>query len=401
MSTTAFTDHAASPSNASALEPLLRELRGRSPADAAERLRREPPALIEAALAALPSDLAARIAAQLPGAAAAHDEPPSMPGEVWELMEPPRGGLPHQATVTEAIAWLRAQADTQQLTYLYALDEQDRLSGLVVMRELLLADPQARLDRLMLREPFHLTPEMPLGDAVRAAVRRHYPVYPVCDGEGHLVGQVRGWKLFEHQALELSAQSGRMVGIDKEERVATPFWAAFKARHPWLQINLLTAFLAAFVVGSFEDTIARIVALAAFLPLLAGQSGNTGCQALAISLRGLTLGDFDSVPLARLLTKEALLGALNGLLTGLVAGAAMWWTAGGLSGNPQALPLALVIVLAMTGACLVSGLFGVLVPLALRKFGADPATASSIFLTTGTDIAGMGLMLFLATALVL
>ena len=206
---------------------------------------------------------------------------------------------------------------------------------------------------------------------------------------------------FEHQALELSAQSGRMVGIDKEERVGTPFWAAFRARHPWLQINLLTAFLAAFVVGSFEDTIAQIVALAAFLPLLAGQSGNTGCQALAISLRGLTLGDFDSVPLARLLTKEALLGALNGLLTGLVAGAAMWWTAGGLHGDPQALKLALVIVLAMTGSCLVSGLFGVLVPLVLRRFGADPATASSIFLTTGTDIAGMGLMLVLATALVL
>lgn len=401
MSTTPSSDPAVSPMLPAALESLLRDLRGRSPADAAERLSHEPPLRIEAALAALAPDLAARIAAQLPGATAAQDESAQVPGEVWELMEPPRGGLPQQATVAEAVAWLRAQPDPQQLTYLYALDAEERLSGLVVMRELLLAEPQARLESLMLREPFHLSPEMPLGDAVRAAVRRHYPVYPVCDAQGHLVGQVRGWKLFEHQALELSAQSGRMVGIDKEERVATPFWAAFKARHPWLQINLLTAFLAAFVVGSFEDTIAQIVALAAFLPLLAGQSGNTGCQALAISLRGLTLGDFDSVPLARLLTKEALLGALNGLLTGLVAGAAMWWTAGGLDGNPQALTLALVIVLAMTGSCLASGLFGVLVPLALRKFGADPATASSIFLTTGTDIAGMGLMLFLATALVL
>lgn len=397
MSTTPTSEPAIPSPASAALEPLLRELRGRSPADAAERLAHEAPARIEAALAALPADLAARIAAQLSGASAVAQAP----DEVWELMEPPRGGLPQQFTVAEAVAWLRQQPNPQQLTYLYALDGQERLCGLVVMRELLLAEPQATLASLMLSEPFHLAPEMPLGQAVRAAVRRHYPVYPVCDAEGHLVGQVRGWRLFEHQALELSAQSGRMVGIDKEERVATPFWAAFKARHPWLQINLLTAFLAAFVVGSFEDTIAQIVALAAFLPLLAGQSGNTGCQALAISLRGLTLGDFDSVPLARLLAKEMLLGALNGLLTGLVAGAAMWWTAGGLDGDPQALTLALVIVLAMTGACLVSGLFGVLVPLLLRRLGADPATASSIFLTTGTDIAGMGLMLFLATALVL
>ncbi|ROH93053.1 magnesium transporter [Stagnimonas aquatica] len=383
------------------LAGLLRELQGRSPPDAAARLADEPPARIEAALAALGPASAARIAAQLPGAIEEAGEVAELPGVVSELMEPPRGALPQETTVADTIVWLRAQPEPQQLTYLYALDAAQRLVGLVVMRELLLAEPGQTLAQVMLREPFRLAPETPVGEAVAATVRRHYPVYPVCDEAGRLVGIVRGWKLFEHQALELSAQSGRMVGIDKEERVGTPFWAAFRARHPWLQINLLTAFLAAFVVGAFEDTITQIVALAAFLPLLAGQSGNTGCQALAISLRGLTLGDFDSLPLARLLTKEALLGALNGLLTGLVAGAAMWWTAGGLDGNPQALKLALVIVLAMTGACLVSGLFGVLVPLALRRCGADPATASSIFLTTGTDIAGMGLMLVLATALVL
>ena len=257
------------------------------------------------------------------------------------------------------------------------------------------------LESVMLHNAFYLKPGLPLADAMRLVLGRHYPVYPVCDDNGKLLGIVRGQTLFEEQAFEITAQVGSRVGVEKEERLATPLNTSFKFRHPWLQINLLTAFLAAFVVGSFEDTIAQIVALAAFLPLLAGQSGNTGCQALAISLRGLTLGDFDQVPLARLLGKEALLGALNGLLTGLVAGAAMWWTAGGLDGNPQALTLALVIVLAMTGSCFTSGLFGVLVPLVLRRCGADPATASSIFLTTGTDIAGMGLMLFLATALVL
>ena len=242
----------------------------------------------------------------------------------------------------------------------------------------------------MLPAPFALTPDMDLADAVKAAIHRHYPVYPVVDPDRHVIGVVRGWRLFERQAIEISAQSGQMVGVDKEERLYTGIWTAFKMRHGWLQVNLLTAFAAGFVVSLFEGTITQIVALAAFLPILAGQSGNTGCQALAITLRGITLGDLNSHPVRKLIAKELTLGAMNGFLTGIVAGVAMWWSAGG-SSNDQAVPLGLVILLAMTGACMASGLFGVLVPLTLKRFGADPCTASSIFLTTGTDIAGMGL----------
>jgi magnesium transporter len=102
-----------------------------------------------------------------------------------------------------------------------------------------------------------------------------------------------------------------------------------------------------------------------------------------------------------LVRKEMMLGATNGLITGLVAGTAMWWSASRTGGGIEALRLGSVIVMAMVGACMISGMFGVLVPLTLRRFGADPATASSIFLTTGTDIAGMGLMLLLATMIVL
>lgn len=165
-------------------------------------------------------------------------------------------------------------------------------------------------------------------------------------------------------------------------------------------MNLVTAFAAAFVVGMFEDTITRMVALAAFLPVLAGQSGNTGCQALAITLRGLTLGELRDYPIRRLLRKEILLGALNGAVVGLIAGIAMYGYAEATDSIQPAL-LGAVIFLAMTGACIGSGIFGVVVPLTLKRFGADPATASSIFLTTFTDIIGMGLMLFLATALIL
>ena len=314
-------------------------------------------------------------------------------------MEPALAVLPLTTTVQEAIAFLRNHEASRQITYMYVTDAQNKLIGLVVLRDLILAEPHETLKDVMLPEPFALTTDMDLAEADKAAIHRHYPVYPVVDADQHVIGVVRGWRLFERQAIEISAQSGQMVGVDKEERLYTGIWSAFKMRHPWLQVNLLTAFAAGFVVSLFEGTITQIVALAAFLPILAGQSGNTGCQALAITLRGMTLGDLNHFPVRKLIAKELALGAMNGVLTGIVAGLAMYWTAGGSA--HEALLLGFVILLAMTGACMASGLFGVLVPLTLRRLGADPCTASSIFLTTGTDIAGMGLMLGLATMLVL
>ena len=111
-----------------------------------------------------------------------------------------------------------------------------------------------------------------------------------------LKGLIRGEELFRNQAIEISAQSGKMVGVDKEERLATPLARSLKLRHPWLQINLVTAFVAAAVVGAFEHTLQQLVILAVFLPVMAGQTGNTGCQALAVTLRGMTLGELKPEP---------------------------------------------------------------------------------------------------------
>jgi magnesium transporter len=153
-------------------------------------------------------------------------------------------------------------------------------------------------------------------------------------------------------------------------------------------------------VGAFQDTIDKLVVLAVFLPVLAGQSGNTGCQALAVTLRGLTLGELRPGRERPLVLKEMLLGFLNGALVGVTAGIGMFVVARA-QGNPQAGLLGLVVFLAMIGSCLVSGLSGALIPLTLRRLGLDPATASSIFLTTATDVASMGLFLALATLLLL
>jgi len=319
---------------------------------------------------------------------------------VGRLMEKPVGLFRPELTVREAVDMLRVMVKEAFITYGYVTDAHGALLGVLVMRDVLLADPAQRVTDIMIRAPFSLTPRASVSEAVRAVWNKHYPVYPVCSEGGTLIGLVRGYVLFEEQNTRISAQAGRMVGVGEEDRLATPWWRSFKFRHPWLQLNLLTAFIAAAVVGAFEGTIERVVVLAVFLPVLAGQSGNTGCQALAVALRGITLGDLKRGKERQLLTKEAWLGLLNGAFVGLVAALVMFAYAS-LQHNPHAAILALVVLLAMIGSCIISGVFGAIVPITLKKLGADPATASSIFVTTATDVASMGLFLGLATWLVL
>lgn len=320
-------------------------------------------------------------------------------GSVGRLMEPAYAVFDPVISVAETISKLRDLIKTAFITYGYVADDAGRLLGIVTMRDLLFADKSQRLEEVMLAEVFFLKPEMPLADAMKLAVNRHYPVYPVCDDQGRLVGLVRGQVMFQVEAFEISAQPGSMVGVEKEERLATPWGRSLKFRHPWLQFNLLTAFLAAAVVGAFQGTIDKLVILALFLPVLAGQSGNTGCQALAVTLRGLTLGELKRGKEKVLVMKEAWLGLLNGSFVGLTAGLGMYITAK-LQANPAALMLGFVVFLAMVASCVASGISGAMIPLTLKRLGFDPATASSIFLTTATDVTSMGLFLWLATILV-
>ena len=318
---------------------------------------------------------------------------------IGRLMEPPPATFRPEESILEATQRVRALSKTVLLTYLWVVDGEGRLVGVVTMRDLVVAeDDHASLAALMLRDVFALRPEQPLAEAMKSVVHRHYPVYPVVDAHGRLIGQVRGSAMFEEQAFEISAQPGRMVGVTEEERLLTPWSRSLRFRHPWLQLNLLTAFIAAGVVGIFQETLDQMVILALFLPVLAGQSGNTGCQALAVTLRGLTLGELKPGTERTLVGKEALLGLLNGSLVGLTAGAGMFVVAR-MQGATNPLGLAGIVTAAMTCACVVSGVAGALIPLALRRVGADPATASSIFLTTASDVASMGLFLSLATLL--
>ncbi len=321
-------------------------------------------------------------------------------GSVGELMSPPTGLLTADITAAQAVEALREMVKSSFITYVYVVDERGHLDGIIVMRDLMLASQDQKLSEIMMKNPFFLTPEQPLMDAMKEVLNKHYPVYPVCEPDGRLVGLVRGHTLFEQQAVELSAQAGSMVGIEKEERLSTPWQKSLLYRHPWLQLNLLTAFVAAAVVGVFEGTLEEIVLLAVFLPVMAGQSGNTGCQALAVALRGMTLGEAKKYGATKMLSKEALLGLCNGALVGVTAGIGMFIYAN-IMKNPHAIMLGVIVFLAMIVSCVISGIAGVAVPLALKKFGADPATASSIFLTTATDVFSMGAFLGLATWLLI
>jgi magnesium transporter len=392
---------------------LSDDIKSRSAGRAAAKLALLPGAEIASELMHLSPGFAVDVLAALPNDArerALAAAPPDL-GRQWQrnalydadtvgrMMEPVVAAFPPKRTVGETIEELRELVTRALITYVYVVDANEHLLGIVTMRDLLFSERGRTLDQVMLRGAFVLHAAMPMKDAMRLVLDRHYPVYPVVDAENRLIGLVRGQTMFEAQAIEITLQAGSMVGVEKEERLATPWLHSLMLRHPWLQLNLVTAFLAAAVVGLFQDTIDRLVILALFLPVLAGQSGNTGCQALAVTLRGMTLGELKPGTERPLVAKETWLGCLNGVGVGIAAAVGMYITATGQS-QDQAVMLAFVVFLAMIASCMASGISGAIIPLTLKRFGFDPATASSIFLTTATDVVSMGMLLGLATILV-
>jgi len=392
---------------------LKAEVKARSAQEAATFIAEHPAPEIASVLIELNPAFAQDILAELPGGlvdAVMQSVAPEVAlqwqrnrtyevNTIGRMMEPAYAVFQPTMTVAQTVERLRSLIKIAFITYGYVIAEDGRLLGIVTMRDLLFAADDTRLDAVMLRDAFTLKPQSPLNDAMKLVLDRHYPVYPVCDANGVLLGLVRGQAMFEEQAIEITAQVGSMVGVEKEERLATSIVQSFKYRHPWLQLNLVTAFVAGAVVAIFQDTVDRLVILAVFLPILAGQSGNTGCQALAVTLRGMTLGELKGGKERALVMKEAWLGFYNGSLTGLVAGLGMLIMAI-YQGNPNAIVLALVVWLALVGACVISGICGALIPITLKRLKLDPATASSIFLTTATDVVSMGMLLGLATMLV-
>ncbi len=296
------------------------------------------------------------------------------------LMDPRVSPLRAGMTVDEAIERLRL-IKRSGLRELFVIDDEGRLAGRVEVQDLALAAHELPLSDITRRVIAVVGELDPREDVVETLQTHPITALPVINAAGRFVGIIRQAELMAAVEEETSLDIQTMVGASPDERALSTPWFAVKKRLPWLQINLLTAFLAAAVVGLFESTIAQFTALAVLLPVVAGQSGNAGAQALAVTMRGLALREISLRHWPAVVGKESLAGLINGVAVAATTGLAVYvWS--------KSLALVGVIVLAMVISMLAAGLSGALVPVLLRRFGQDPATASSIILTTVTDVVG-------------
>ncbi len=299
--------------------------------------------------------------------------------------------LPDDLTVQQAIARVR-RAERQTLYYLYVTNRDGQLVGVLNMRDLLLSGAKESIRSILSPNVLSISATMPREEAIQLMCDRGLIAAPVVDDQHHLIGVIK-----HAQAMQASQEAPfvdmqRMVGAGGDEKAMSPATTVVARRLPWLCINLLTAFVAAGVVGMFEDTIARFTALAVLLPVVAGQGGNSGAQSLAVVMRGLALKEIKPGMRWRVLLKEALGGLINGLAIGVITAAAVWFW------QPN-VGLALVIGLAMPITMLAAALAGTAIPMALQAMGRDPAQSATIFLTTVTDVIGFLSFLGLAALL--
>ena len=307
------------------------------------------------------------------------------------LMDPRIAVFRPDMTAEEALERLRSIRHRRRMFDLLVVDSTGRLSGTVPLQEVVLAESEATLLPLVKGASVAVSAFTTHEEIVETMERHKLTSIPVVDYDNKPLGIIRLNELVSAVEEELSADLVSITGASKEERALSKVRFAIRKRLPWLQINLATAFLAASVVGLFEDTISRFTALAVLLPVVAGQSGNTGAQALAVVLRGLALREITLRHWPQVVAKEFAAGLVNGLGVALVtcAGVYVW------SGSPG---LVFVIGLAMVLSMAIAGVAGAMIPVLLVRMGQDPAQSSSIVLTTVTDVFGFFSFLGLATA---
>jgi len=307
------------------------------------------------------------------------------------LMDPRVTTFHSDATVKEARARLRG-LQQKRVYDVFLVDSENRLVGSISLQNLVLERPHRRLIELISGPPISVHAMATREEVVELLNQRRLSTLPVVDLDRRLLGVIRYDALIAVAQEEASVDIQTMVGASKEERALSNAMFAVRKRLPWLQINLATAFLAASVVGLFEDTIARFTALAVLLPVVAGQSGNTGAQALAVTMRGLALREIRLHHWMKVSRKEINVAMINGIAVALTTSVGVYvWS--------QSFGLALVIGSSMIISMIAAGLSGALIPMILTAFGQDPAQSSSIVLTTVTDIVGFFSFLGIATVL--
>lgn len=293
-------------------------------------------------------------------------------------------------TIKDTLKEIKKMAPKNELLdTLFISDNTRKVVGTVELRDVLINDNDTILADISSKNFISVEPEVDQEEV--AAMFRKYDltVLPVVNKKQIILGIITVDDVMDVMVEEQTEDILKMGGVAKEETLNSTFWDSVKLRLPWLIINLLTAFLAALTVKAFEGTIAKVVALSSTMSMVTGMGGNAGTQTVSIIIRNIAMGNIELKDALPQLKKEVLLGLVNGLVIGIITGIAVGMIY-------QSVYLGIIILLAMVGNLIVSGIFGLLVPLVLQKLKVDPALSSSIFLTTATDVLGFFIFLSLA-----
>ena len=374
------------------------------PENGAELLSDRPAEEIARLLQEIPSDDAAAIVDYLPedlSAAVLELIKPKPGGGVGDLLEYPEQtagrimnpnvfALGEDMTVAEAITAIQTSREVEMVFYLYVVDERRHLVGVVSLRRLLLVPPETPLKRIMTTDLISVRVDMDQEEVARQVASYNLLAVPVVDEENKLAGIITVDDVIDVIKDEATEDIYRLAGVSTDERVFTRPTESLRKRLPWLIINLGTAFIAASVVGAFEGTIAKVTALAVFMPIVAGMGGNAATQTLTVIVRGIALGELTWGNTKQALFKEGAVGIGNGLACGVLAAlVALIFK--------QSPMLGVVLGMAMIINMFVAATAGTLIPVTLRALKIDPALASSVIITTFTDVFGFLSFLGLGT----
>jgi len=306
------------------------------------------------------------------------------------LMNPEYFAVSIDLDVQSAIEYIRTEGDKlESVFYVYVVDEWNKLIGTVSMRDLLLADPPTALREVVDTHVVSVATHTSEDEVAEMIAKYDLLALPVVDEGQRLIGVITVDDVIDVLQESATEELYSMVLLDEDDRAFSPARRSIRLRFPWLIVNLGTALLAAATVGLFEDVLGQVVALAALMPMVAGQGGNAGTQTLTVVIRGLALGEIRAINVSRVIAKELAVGAVNGILVGILAGAIAWWWKGQWW-------LGAILTIAMFLNLCIAALGGSMIPLLLRRLNLDPALGSSIFLTTLTDVFGFFCFLGLA-----
>ena len=281
-----------------------------------------------------------------------------------------------------------------QTDQLFVVDRSETLLGILAINRLIVSEPDALVSAVMQPPVVKLLQHEKAGDAASAFERYDLVSAPVVDTNGKLVGRVTVDEILDFVRERSEEEMLAQAGLREEEDVFASVWKSFQNRWSWLAINLVTAFIASRVIGAFEGSIAKLVALAALMPIVAGIGGNSGNQTITMIVRAVALGQVTRVHASKLFRKEIIVAAINGVVWGGVMGVVAMLLY-------RDVALGLVMVLAMTLNLMLAALMGVVIPMTMLKFGRDPAVGSSVLITAVTDSGGFFIFLGLATLILI